>query len=89
MLYEVITYLFLRFLDDFFNPGRMYSSIGNQFVQGQPRHFSPHRIKTRKNYGLRGIINTHCNAWRGLNGSDISPFTTNNSSFDIVRNNFV
>ncbi len=46
---DFIVDLLAALCNSFLNPGWMDTAIGNQFLERDSSHFSPHRIKTRNN----------------------------------------
>ena len=77
-------YFFLSFLNHLFDSGRMDTSIYDQFLKSYPRNLTTNRIKGRQYNCFRCIINNKIYTCKCLKGTDITPFTTDNSSLHLI-----
>ena len=75
---------FLSLLDHFFDSCRMDSAIYDQFFQCDTRHFSADWIKSGQDNCFRCIINDQIHTRKCLQCTDISSFSTNDSSLHLV-----
>src|SRR5690554_7233443 len=84
-LYDLFLDLFFGLLYDFLDTGRMYPTIGNQFVQGKSGNLPTYRIETGKNDRFRGIIYNDLHSRSGFQCPDVPSFTSDDPSLHIVR----
>src|ERR1035438_7928046 len=80
----LILQLFFDLRHDFFNPRRVNPAIGNQLMQGKTRQLSTNRIKAGKDNGFRGIINNNFDTGSCLKSTNISSFTADDSTLNII-----
>ena len=80
-------YFFLCFFYHFLNSGRVNSAVHDQTFQSDSCHFSSDRFKSGKYDCLRRIINNKLYACQCLEGTDITSFTSDNTSLDFIRFN--
>ena len=77
-------YFFLCFLHHFFNTSRMNTTIHDQFFKSNSCHFTADRIKSGQNNSLRCIVNDQIYTGQCFQCTDISSFTTDDSSFHLI-----
>src|SRR5947209_12136328 len=77
-------YFLPRFGNYIFDTRGMNAPIDNQLCQGQTCHFAAHRIETRKDNGLRCIIDDEVNTRGGFKRTNVAPLTTNDTAFHLV-----
>ena len=75
---------FLRLLNHLLDSCRMDTSIHNQLLQRNSSYFPSDRIKRRKDHCLRRIIYDKIHTCQCLKRSDVTPFTSDNSSFHLI-----
>src|SRR5690606_21370791 len=83
-LYNFVFYLLFGFRYNFFNAGGVNTSICNQSVQSKPRNLSSYRIKPGQDNRLRRVVNDDLYASSCFQCTDITSFTTDNTSFDFI-----
>ena len=72
--------LFYHLLDT----GRMNSSVHDQFFKCNSCHLTTNRIKSGKNDCFRSIINNQIHTRQGLKCTDVTAFTSDDSSFHLI-----
>ena len=77
-------YFFLCFFYHFLNSGRVNSAVHDQTFQSDSCHFSSDRFKSGKYDCLRRIINNKLYACQCLEGTDITSFTSDNTSLHLI-----
>src|SRR5665811_842310 len=80
-------YLLAGFLDDFFNTGRVYPSVGHELMKRQACNLTSDGIKAGQHNGLRGIIYNYLNPCSCLESPDIPALPANDAALDLVRVN--
>jgi len=72
------------FFDDFFDSGRMDTSVRNQGFNGFFGDFATDGVKSREDDGFRRIIDDQIDAGHGFDGANITAFTTDDAALHFV-----
>ncbi len=70
--------------DHFFDPGGVYAPVLYEFFQRESRDLAADGIEAGKGYRLRRIVYNQVAAGKGLDGTNIAAFTSNNTAFHLV-----
>ena len=81
---NLIVELFLYLGYHLFNTGRMDTTIADELMKSQTANLTTDRIETRDNDSLRGVINHNLNACCCLEGTDVTTFTTDNTTLHLI-----
>ena len=77
-------HLFFHLCYEFFDSGRVDSTILYQSFKGNARDFSSYHVESGKDYSLRGIIDNNIYASCHFQSPDISSLSSDNPSFHFV-----
>ena len=86
-LYDLVFHLLLHLRYHLLDTSRMDTSVLYQLMQGQTSDLTANRIESGKNDSLRRIIHHDLNTGSGLQSTDITSLTTDDTAFDLVRFN--
>ena len=86
-LYDLVFHLLLHLRYHLLDTSRMDTSVLYQLMQGQTSDLTTNRVESRKNDSLRRIIHHDLNTGSGLQSTDITSLTTDDTAFDLVRFN--
>src|SRR5690606_25363829 len=75
--------LFASFFNNLFNTSGVYSTVGYKLVQRKTCNFSSNWVKSRKNNSVRRNVHNYIINCRSIMNTNISNFTTNNSSLNL------
>src|SRR5665647_3822796 len=76
--------LFLYFIHNLLNAGRVNTSVGNELMKRQAGNFAPNRAKSRQYNCFGGTINNYLNSSTSLQRTDVTAFTPDDPTFDFV-----
>ena len=79
-LFELLLYLCHNLLDTC----RMDASVDDELMESKTRNLTSHRIEGRKKDCVRGVVNDNLNSGSGLKSTDISSFTPDDASLDLI-----
>ena len=77
-------HLFANFSHHFLDTSRMDTSVGHKLMQCQTGNFTANRVEGRKNDSFRSVVNNDFNAGSGFQSTDVTSFTSDNTSFDFI-----
>ena len=77
-------HLLARLGDDLLDPARVDSAVRYELLESQPGDLAPNRVKARNNHRVRGVVDNHVNTGRSLEGADIPPLTTYDTSLHFI-----
>ena len=80
-----VFHLFFNFRHHLFDTGRMDTSVLYQLVQCQTGNLAANRVKAGKNDRFGGIVDNDLNTGSCFQGTDVTAFTSNDTSFDLIR----
>ena len=83
-LNNLFFHLFGDLCHNFFDTSRVDTSVLHELVKGKTRDLSAHRVESRESDCLWGIIHYDFYASSSLKGTDITSFTTNDTSLHLV-----
>ncbi len=72
------------FLNHFLDASRMDTAVCDKLFKASARNLAAYRIKSRKNNCLGCIVDNNVNTCKCLNRTDVTAFTTDNSSLHLV-----
>ena len=78
-------HLFAYFSYHLFDTGRMDTSVSHKLMQGQTGNFTANRVEGRKNDCFRSIVYNDFNTGSSFQSTDITSFTSDNTSLDFIR----
>ena len=78
-------HLFAYFSYHFFDTGRMDTTVSHKLMQGQTGNFTANRVEGRKNDCFRSIVYNDFNTGSSFQSTDITSFTSDNTSLDFIR----
>src|SRR5574344_461000 len=81
---DFVPQLFFHFGHNLFNTRRMDTSIADKLMESQTASFTTDRIKRRNNDSLWSIIYNDFNATGSFKCTDITTFTSDDTSFHFV-----
>ena len=82
---DFIFYLFTYFGYYFFDTCRVDTSVGYQLMQCQASYFAANGVECRKYDSFRGIVYYDFYTGSGFKGTDVTSFTSDDTSLDFVR----
>ncbi|EJX07050.1 hypothetical protein EVA_04839 [gut metagenome] len=74
----------LCFFHHFLNPCRMDTTVNDELLQGNPCDLTTDRIKSRKHYCFRSIINDQIHSRQCLQSTDITSLTSNDPALHLI-----
>ena len=83
--YDFFFYLFTYFSHYFFDACGVDTSVGHKLMQCQTGNFTSNRGECGKNDCFRSIINNDFHTGGCFQSTDITSFTSDDTSFDFIR----
>ena len=81
---DFILHLFTCFSNHLLDTSRVNTSIDNELMQSEAGNFTTHGVETGKNDSFRSIVDDNFNTGSGFEGTNISTFAADNTSFNLV-----
>src|SRR5438132_6057747 len=72
------------FSDDFFDPPRVDAPVGDESLERQPTHLTPHRVEARDHDRVGRVVDDHVDTGGGLEGADVPTFAPDDASLHLV-----
>ena len=76
----VLVHFFANFLDEFFDSGRVDSSVGDESFEGNAGDFAAYGVESGENDGFGGVVDDQVDACCGFECADISALAADNAS---------
>src|SRR3989454_11545595 len=70
--------------DAFLDPPGMDASVGDQALEREPAHLTPHGVEAGDHDRVRRVVDDHVHAGGGLEGADVATFTPDDPPFHLV-----
>ena len=83
--YNFFFYLFGSFFNHFLNACRVNTPVGYELVQRKTCDFATYRVEAREDNRFGGIVYNDFDPSSCFEGTDIAPFTTNDTTFHLIR----
>ena len=84
-LYDLVFHLLLHLRYHLLDTSRMDTSVGHKLMQCQTGNFTSNRVECGKNDCFRSIINNDFHTGGCFQSTDITSFTSDDTSFDFIR----
>ena len=81
---DLLLHLLARLGDDLLNSSRVDSAVRYELLESQPGDLAPNRVEARNNHRVRGVVDNNVNPGRSLEGTDIPPLTTYDTSLHFI-----
>ena len=81
---DVLLDVFLRFLDDLLDPGRMNAAVLDQPLESDLGDFAAHAVETGDDHHAGRVVDDHVDAGRFLESADVASLAADDPAFHLV-----